>query len=162
MKGWGMKKTLPCFLGQTPHCREVLGQQQLWCSSQISRVDPVSFPELGLFMFHDHPVCSVVPNNALTSLSPSVNWGALEGVFSYFSWSIHTIDYNLKTRVGTGKFFPSMIPCTGRPYPESVRETCPGFWDWILNKRNFSYWVLHVLHCIYFFFFLNPNPYIIR
>lgn len=43
-EGLRNEKTLPCFLGQTPHCRGVLGQQQLWCSSQIPGVDPRVLP----------------------------------------------------------------------------------------------------------------------
>lgn len=39
-----------CFLGQTPRCRGVLGQQQqqLWCSSQIPGVDPRVLPRTGI------------------------------------------------------------------------------------------------------------------
>lgn len=92
LNGWGMKKLFSLF----PWANSSLQGGSWaaaaaalvlipWLCPQSPGVDPCVPPRMGLFLFHDHTVCSVVPNTALPSLSPPVNWAALEGAFSYFS-----------------------------------------------------------------------------
>lgn len=87
---WGMKKLFSLFPWANSSLQVGSGAAAAlvlipWLCTQIPGVDPRVLPRTGSVPVPwSHPVL-VVPNNALTSLSPSVNWGALEGVFSYFS-----------------------------------------------------------------------------
>lgn len=136
--GWGMKKLLfPVSLGK------LLIAGGFWGSSsfgahplalhQIPGVDPCVLPRTGIVP---------VPWSHSVQLSLTMPWHHCpllsteelgRRCVSCFSELIHSIDNNLKTWVGSGRFFPSLIPCTSGPYPQSGRETCPGLWDWVLN-----------------------------
>lgn len=128
----------------------------------------------GFLIFQPNTVCSVVPNSPLTvSISFCLLGRFGRGIFILvFHDVVYTISYNLRTRISTGKLFPSVILAIPL-HRQALRRVNEGHLSGIVGSSprlaglsilSSPGATLHSLGFCLFLIFLknNPHPCIIR